>query len=207
MARFWVEKEHSEVLWPTNSEDSFLRVERVAVGNSESDGLVYRNIVRHPGAVVVVAYLEDVRSLLFIKQYRAALDAEVIELAAGKRDVIGEAPIDCAMRELEEELGVTASIIEPLITFYNTPGFSDEETQVFLARGLSSVEVNPQSAEERSAQRMIAPIERVDELIESGIIIDGKTILGIFALKRRVQAGLAHSSFVDTVAVDQFVSL
>ena len=195
-------------MWPKGDDVvRYLKIERVAVANSESDELGYRDVIRHPGAVVIVAYLQEVSSVLLIKQYRAALDTEVIELPAGKRDVVGEPPIECAARELAEELGVAATQLEPLITFYNTPGFCDEETQVFLARGLSSVDIDPQSPEERSAVRMITTVDKVESLISSGVIIDGKTILGLFALKSRIEQGLSTIDDRDTIDLDQFISL
>ena len=208
MAKFWIDREHSKVVWPSDNDAvRYLKIERVAVANSDSDDLGYRDVIRHPGAVVIVAYLEEISSVLFIKQYRAALDSEVIELPAGKRDVPGEPPIDCAIRELAEELGISATKVEPLITFYNTPGFCDEETQVFLARGLSSVDIDPQSPEEKSAVRMISPIEKIESLIAAGVLVDGKTILGLFALKSRIEQGLTPIETKDSVDLDQFVSI
>ncbi len=208
MAKFWIDRERSEVVWPGQDDTvRYLKIERVAIANSESDELGFRDVIRHPGAVVIVAYLEELSSVLFIKQYRAALDTEVVELPAGKRDVVGELPIDCASRELAEELGVSAYQIEPLITFYNTPGFCDEETQVFLARGLSSVAIDPQSPEEKSAVRMIAPLDKVEALISSGVVVDGKTILGLYALKGRIAEGLIRCEAQDSLDLDQFISL
>ncbi|MDA8277891.1 MAG: NUDIX hydrolase [Actinomycetota bacterium] len=208
MAKFWIDRQHSKIVWPSSDDPvRYLKIERVAIANSDSEELGYRDVIRHPGAVVIVAYLEQLSSVLFIKQYRAALDREVVELPAGKRDVAGEPPIVCAARELAEELGVAATYIEPLITFYNTPGFCDEETQVFLARGLSSVDIDPQSPEEKSAIRMIAPLEKIESLISDGVIIDGKTLLGLFALKSRVAAGLSKVVSLDSLDLDQFVSI
>jgi len=96
-----------------------------------------RDIVHHPGAVSVVAVRDDGRAVL-VQQYRAALDADVLEIPAGKRDVEGETPEATAARELAEEVGLVAEHIELLGEFYNSPGFCDEHSFTYLATGLTS---------------------------------------------------------------------
>ncbi|MDQ6837494.1 MAG: NUDIX hydrolase, partial [Actinomycetota bacterium] len=95
-----------------------------------------RDVVHHPGAVVVVPMVDDHR-VVVVRQYRAAIDAELLELPAGKRDVDGEAPELTAARELEEEVGRSAGRIDLLARFYNSPGFSDELSHLYLARDLT----------------------------------------------------------------------
>ncbi|TMK84142.1 MAG: NUDIX hydrolase, partial [Actinobacteria bacterium] len=94
------------------------------------DGSTFnRDLVRHPGAVSIVPVDSD-RSVLLVRQYRAAIDADLLEIPAGKRDVEGEPPEETARRELEEEVGVRAGRVEKLAEFYNSPGFSDEYSYV-----------------------------------------------------------------------------
>ena len=73
----------------------------------------------------------------FVRQYRAPLDTELLEVPAGKRDVASEPPELTAARELAEEAGMEAGRLELIGHFYNSPGFSDEESWCFLARDLS----------------------------------------------------------------------
>ena len=88
-----------------------------------------RVVVRHPGAVVVVPVDGD--DVLLVRQFRAAVGDELLEVPAGKRDVDGEPPEETARRELEEEIGHRPGRLVKLAEFYNTPGFSDEYTHLF----------------------------------------------------------------------------
>lgn len=91
-------------------------------------------IVRHPGAVGVVALQPDGQVLL-VRQYRHAVGKELLEIPAGRLEH-GEDPRRAALRELEEETGYRARALEPLGSFYPAPGFCSEELHLFLARDL-----------------------------------------------------------------------
>ena len=93
-----------------------------------------RDLVHHPGAVSVVPVDGD--EVVLVRQYRAAVDLEVLEIPAGKRDVAGEDPALTARRELVEEVGLEAGTLEELAEFYNSIGFSDEHSHVYLATDL-----------------------------------------------------------------------
>ena len=110
----------------------------VSTGEYEApDGSHFeRDIVHHPGAVVVVPLVDDA-TVLMVRQYRAAADQEMLELPAGTRDVTGEPTEVTAARELAEEVGRAAARIELLARFYNSPGFCDELSWLYLARDLS----------------------------------------------------------------------
>ena len=99
----------------------------VAQGRYETpDGEEFeRDVVHHPGAVSVVPVVDQGSAVLLVRQYRAAVDAELLEIPAGLRDVEGEAPEATAGRELEEEVGMRAGRLEKLAEFYNSAGFSD----------------------------------------------------------------------------------
>src|ERR671925_1637212 len=84
-----------------------------------------REVVGHPGAVAIVAH--DERSLYLVRQPREAVGEEaLLELPAGKLDVPGESPLDCAKRELAEEVGKAAAEWQELKRFYTSPGFAEE---------------------------------------------------------------------------------
>ncbi len=153
-----------------------------APGGEEFD----RDIVHHPGAVVVVPMIDD-RRVVVIRQYRAAIDAEILELPAGKRDVDGEAPEVTAARELEEEVGRTAGSIDLLARFYNSPGFSDELSHVFLARDLTKVDNSLQGIEENHMTEEELSLDDLDELVASGALLDAKTIIGLTLAARALR--------------------
>lgn len=145
-----------------------------------------RDIVHHPGAVVVVPMIDD-RRVVVVRQYRAAIDAELLELPAGKRDVDGEAPEVTAARELEEEVGRTAGSIDLLARFYNSAGFSDEFSHLFLARDLTKVGNNLQGIEERHMREEEISLDDLDDLVASGALLDAKTIIGLTLAARAVR--------------------
>jgi 8-oxo-dGTP pyrophosphatase MutT (NUDIX family) len=157
------------------------------VGNFESpDGTRFeRDVIRHPGAVTVVPLTDDDHVLL-VRQYRAAVDAEMLEIPAGKRDVPGEATEVTAARELEEEVGRKAGRIELLGRFYNSPGFCDELSWSYLARDLSEVGNDLQGVEEQYLTVESVALDDVDAMIADGAIVDAKTIIGLTLALRRL---------------------
>ncbi len=146
-----------------------------------------RDIVHHPGAVSVVPLLEG-GSVILVRQYRAALDDYLLEIPAGKRDVVGEDPVVTAHRELAEEIGKAADHMELLAEFYNSPGFSDEHSYTFLARGLHETAMQRDGIEEQSMEIEYVPLAVVPSLIHAGEITDAKTIIGLMMARER----LAH---------------
>lgn len=146
--------------------------------------VIERDVVRHPGAVSVVA-LDEEGCVVLVRQFRAPLDREMIEIPAGKRDVPGEAPEETARRELAEEVGLVPEHIEALITFHNSVGFSDEESHVFLATGLHHVDHDRDGPEEEHMEVLRVPLDEVPDMIASGEITDAKTVIGLMAALRR----------------------
>jgi 8-oxo-dGTP pyrophosphatase MutT (NUDIX family) len=137
-----------------------------------------RDVVRHPGAVDVVPLLDD-GTVVLVRQYRAAVDAELLEIPAGKRDVKGEPLEETARRELEEEIGMRAGRIDLLAEFYNSPGFCDERSAVFLARDLSPCGTSAQGVEEENMTIEHVPLADIPRLIAEGELSDAKSILGL----------------------------
>ena len=146
-----------------------------------------RQIVHHPGAVVVVPLL-DAKTVVLVRQFRAAVGGELLELPAGKRDVAGEPPEATAARELAEEIGYTPARLHLLARFYNSPGFSDELSHLYLAEDLEAVGRKAAGIEEGHMSVHQIGLEEVPGLIATGEILDAKTIIGL-ALTREHQAG------------------
>lgn len=138
------------------------------------------DLVRHPGASAIVPFLSDVDGedpqILLLRQYRYAAEQYLYEVPAGRLDP-GESPRDCAVRELREETGCTASKIEFLFTMFTTPGFTDERIHVFLAAGLSGGDTSHEADEFMTVETVT--LSRALRLIQEGEIKDAKTALAI----------------------------
>lgn len=143
------------------------------------------DIIVHPGAAVILPVLDD-RRLVLIHNYRVAVGEELLELPAGTL-AAGELPEQCAERELAEETGYRAGRLEPLVSFYSTPGILTERMHVFLATQL----VAGPAACEAGEQIRLAPTPHLEALvaIRDGRIIDGKTILSLLYYDRFVRGG------------------
>jgi len=137
-----------------------------------------RQVVVHPGAVAVVAH--DERVVFMVRQPREAVgEADLLELPAGKLDVEGESPLECAQRELAEEVGRSAGDWRQLKRFYTSPGFATEEIHLFLATELYEVESEP-DADER-IEVVEIPLDDLDGAIER--CSDAKSLVGLLLLK------------------------
>ena len=153
------------------------------------DGEVFsRDIVRHPGAVSVVPVDADGR-IVMVRQYRPALDALLLEIPAGKRDVADEPPADTAQRELGEEIGVRAGSLELLGTFANAPGFSDELQWIYLGRDLVEVPRDVQGVEESHMEIERLTFAEARASIIDGRLTDTKSIIGILLAASMVDGG------------------
>jgi ADP-ribose pyrophosphatase len=137
-----------------------------------------RDVVRHPGAVAVVAVTEH-DTVLLVRQYRGAGDRELLEIPAGTRDVEGEPPEATARRELEEEVGVRAGRLRFLGTTLNSPGFCDEESHIYLAQELEPVAPSRHGEEERYLEVVEVALADVDSLMASQEIVDAQTVIGL----------------------------
>jgi ADP-ribose pyrophosphatase len=132
-----------------------------------------REVVRHPGAVVILPILDGGR-LCLIRNWRPALEKEIAELPAGTLEK-GEDPEACARRELIEETGYEAGEMEKLGSFYTSPGLSDERMAAFVARRLQHV---GQRLEE-DERLTVTPMATADAfgMIERGELVDAKSML------------------------------
>ena len=155
------------------------RISLVRASFTTPDGEHFtRDVVRHPGAVAVVpATAHD--TVLLVRQYRGPVDRVVLEIPAGTRDVEGEDPAVTARRELEEEVGVRARSVERLASVLNSPGFCDEETVGYLARGLEPVATDRHGPEERFIDVVELSWAEVDAKLATGDIVDAQTVIGL----------------------------
>lgn len=158
----------------------------LAVGTfTAPDGTPFeRQVVHHPGAVSVVPMV-DATTALLVRQYRAAVDAELLEIPAGKLDVAGEGPEATARRELAEEVGRAAGSLELLAEFHNSPGFCDERSWVYLAADLRAVPHDRQGIEEAHLAMEEVDLGQVPAMIADGRLRDAKTIIGLLLALRR----------------------
>jgi ADP-ribose pyrophosphatase len=142
----------------------------------EPDGLVAtRDIISHPGSVVVLPVFPDGTALL-VRQYRHAVDNYLWELVAGALNP-GESPAAGARRELAEEAGYAPRRLRKLLEIFPSPGFISERMWIFLATNLTRGVARPEQDERITARRFsLAAIQR---MIRSGAIRDGKSIAGI----------------------------
>ena len=143
-----------------------------------------RDIVRHPGSVVVLAIDESRPEprVLLERQYRYAADDYLWELPAGRIDE-GEAELAAAKRELLEETGYTATQWRRIVRYYASPGFIDETMAIYLARDLHRGDAQPEDDE--SIRTRLFPLSAAIQMVLSGKIRDGKTLLGILLFDKR----------------------
>lgn len=151
----------------------------VATVESPSGERFEREVVHHPGAVSVVPVIEDGTAVLMVRQYRTAVGRVLLEIPAGKRDVADEPPEATARRELEEEVGMRAGRLEKLAEFYNSPGFCDELSHVFMALDLAPAESSAHSEEEQHMTVERVLLDDVPGLIAGGELVDAKSIIGL----------------------------
>jgi len=133
-------------------------------------------IVRHPGAVVIVP-VDAEGNLLLVRQWRRAANEILIELPAGTLEP-NEPPATAALRELQEETGYAAKALIPLGGFFSAPGFCTEYLHLFAAEGLSPAPLPPDDDEQ--IDLLSLPLADAFQMIEKGEIQDAKTIAGLF---------------------------
>jgi len=146
--------------------------------NSGNKGI--REIAIHPGGAVVVPIKDDGKIIL-VKQFRYPLQKTLIELPAGKLE-IGEDPLICATRELEEETGYKANKIFKLGEIYTAPGYCTEILHIYSATELVPGKHNREEGE-HGMEILELSLGEIEAMIMNGEIKDAKTIAGIYYLK------------------------
>jgi 8-oxo-dGTP pyrophosphatase MutT (NUDIX family) len=143
-----------------------------------------REVIGHPGAVAMVAH--DERFLYLVRQPREAVgEGALLELPAGKLDVPGESPIECAKRELAEEVGKAAADWRELKRFYTSPGFAEEQVIVYLATGLEDADSEPDTEERLEVVNW--PLEDLDRAIAE--CADAKSLIGLLLFRKLRRSG------------------
>ena len=148
-----------------------LDVEHVRLPNGRES---VREIVRHRGAVVLVA-VDDQERLLLVRQYRRAAGRVLLELPAGTRET-GEDAAVTAGRELEEETGFRAGQIRRLGGFFSAPGFCTEYLECYLCTDLSASDAQPEDDE--SFEHALLTVDELRAAIRAGEVEDAKTLAG-----------------------------
>jgi ADP-ribose pyrophosphatase len=155
-------------------ETRIFRVERVVYDDQQGVTRT-REIVRHPGAAVILPVLNDGRICL-IRNFRVTAGEPLIELPAGTLDP-GETPQQCAERELQEETGYAAGDVRACGWFFPSPGILDERMYLFVATGLK--EGAPDRMADEQITNLVVSLDDALKMIEAGEIRDGKTIVGL----------------------------
>ncbi|SES34353.1 NUDIX hydrolase [Psychrobacillus sp. OK032] len=155
-----------------------LQVDAVELPNGKTGK---REIVKHPGAVAIIAITED-KKIILVEQYRKALERSIIEIPAGKIEP-NEAPEVTALRELEEETGYTTNKLQYLQSFATSPGFADEIIHLYLAENIVKVDDKADLDEDEFVELMSVSVDEMESMISSKQIYDAKTAFAFLWLK------------------------
>jgi ADP-ribose pyrophosphatase len=154
-----------------------LRVDTVELPNGKT---TTREVVEHKGAVAIVPMLDNDKMIL-VRQFRQATGRVLLEIPAGGLE-IGESPVQCAQRELVEEIGYYPEKLTEMFYSYLAPGYSSEKLHTFLASDLRKTETNMEADE--FLEIVTVQLEEAVEMIRSGEVADAKSICGILLASR-----------------------
>jgi len=151
-----------------------------------------REVVEHPDAVAVVA-LDGEGRVALVRQYRHPLGTTLLELPAGTLDVVGESPERAAHRELAEEVGLAADRLLGLGVLWNSAGWSDERTALYLAPSTRPAP-RPEGFEAEDEEALMSvewlPLDDVVRAALAGELEDAKTVVGVLRARARLEAGV-----------------
>lgn len=136
-----------------------------------------REVVRHPGAVSILATTPD-NQIILVEQHRYPCGENLLEIPAGKLDIVGENPKNCALRELAEETPYTAQSVDLIYTFYTSAGFSDEKMYLYRAHNIQANSTASCDEDEYLQLRTMTQKETLNAL-KTGKIKDAKTIIAM----------------------------
>jgi ADP-ribose pyrophosphatase len=143
-------------------------------------GFREREVVRHPGAVVLLPLVDD-NHICLIRNYRISIRKTLIELPAGTLEP-GEPPLETAARELVEETGFVAQQLQLFHTYYPSPGVLDELMYLYVATGLTPGPAQREVGEE--IDNLIVSWDEALALVDRGEIVDAKTLVGLLLFQR-----------------------
>jgi 8-oxo-dGDP phosphatase len=163
----------------------------VAEYSSPEGERFHRDIVRSPGAVSVVPIVDTPEGphVVLIRQWRASIEQEMIEIPAGMRDVAGEPVEETARRELIEEAGYHAGKLELLTMYHPSAGMTDGTHHVFLATELESTDRDLQGPEEAHMTVETMHLDAALAMVTSGEISASNTVIGLLLADRRLRHG------------------
>jgi len=173
----------------TDKEQVLLRCSRFSIHaleiNDREGQVRTREVIRHPGAVVLLPVLDDGR-VVMIENHRHSVGQTLLELPAGTIE-LDEPPESTAGRELIEETGYRAGRLEKLHEFFSCPGICDELMHLYLATELTAGQPDREATEQ--IENRIVSREEIAMLIAHGEIRDAKTLVGLYALLARPTKG------------------
>ena len=162
-----------------------LQVDEVILPNGQ---VAKREIIKHPGAVAVVAVTAEDK-LVLVEQYRKALERSIVEIPAGKIES-GEEPMMTARRELEEETGYGAHSLTFLQTFATSPGFADEVIHLYVAKELYKIENKAALDEDEFVELLEVSLEKAQSMVADQRIFDAKTAFAVLWLATNLENNL-----------------
>jgi ADP-ribose pyrophosphatase len=146
--------------------------------------------IDHPEAAAILAF-PDRRHILMVRQWRYAIGCETLEIPAGKLDP-GETAEVCAGRELMEETGQKPSRLREIFSYYPAIGYANEVIRIFVAAGLEKV---ADAEEDEISGVEVLEFDHVHDMIMSGRIRDGKTVIGVSLLRAKMEKGEISDNF------------
>lgn len=159
-----------------------LRIDEVTLPNGKTSK---RELIKHPGAVAIIPITKEGK-IVFVEQYRKALERSLIETPAGKLEP-GESPEITARRELEEETGYGCEQLKFIQSFATSPGFADEIIHMYVAEGLYKIENSASLDEDEFVEIIEATIEEAELMMKNGQIFDAKTAYSVLWVKEYLQ--------------------
>lgn len=158
-----------------------IRTDKVLLPNGKEST---RDILEHNGGVGIVA-LDGDGKLILIKQFRKPYDEVIVEIPAGKIEK-GEDPLECGIRELEEETGYKPLGMEKLTVMYPSPGYSNEKIYIYFSgkTALGHTNFDP----DENIETLHVSFEEAIDMIQDGTIKDAKTAIGILLAEKHVKA-------------------
>lgn len=148
----------------------------------DNGDLAYREVITHSGGVVIVPVLDN--EVILIRQFRIALEKEILELPAGRLEP-DESPLECGARELEEEIGYKPGKMIFAAEYYSSVGFANEKAYVYLAFDLKKTKQNLEYDERLQIEKY--SFAQTKEMLATNEIKDAKTIIGLRALLEHIR--------------------
>lgn len=137
-----------------------------------------REVVSHHGAVGIIPFIDD--KMIFVRQWRAPLEQETLEIPAGKIDPDEGSDLkEVAMREMNEELGLKSDQLEKVTAFFASPGYSNEKITIFSAHNLQPVDDKRPLDPDEFLNVEKLTLDEAEKYVEDGTICDGKTIFAV----------------------------